>query len=108
VIGLAITAAVLFGAGRQAVTSRAWVRGPFALSRHLDEDPAQSLAATVWTVLLVAVIGWDLNSFVHQSHALPTLSSIFGHLTSTHAGRAIVFAAWLLLGAAIAVGWRRR
>ncbi len=53
----------------------------------------------VWIVLVLAAIGWDLNSFVHQSHDLPTLSSIFGHVTSSRAGRAAVFALWLTLGA---------
>ncbi len=106
-IAVGLVTALVAGRGRQAVTSADWARGPVALRRHYAEDPATTLGAVVWVVLILAAIGWDLNSFVHQSHNLPTLSSIFGHLTSTRGGRAAMVALWLALGAALATGWRR-
>ncbi|MGH9047714.1 MAG: hypothetical protein ACRDVW_10440 [Acidimicrobiales bacterium] len=107
-IALAFVALVVAGVGRQPATSAEWVRGPTAIARHYHEDPARTIAVAIWVALILASIGWDLNSFAHQSHDLPTLSSIIGHLTSTRGGRATVVALWLVLGAALAVGWRRR
>jgi hypothetical protein len=108
VIGLGFLTMALGGRGRQAMPSSQWARSPLSLHRHLATDRAGTLAAVTWTVLVLAAIGWDLNSFVHQRHDLPTLSSIIGHLTSSHAGRAVVFFGWLVLGGALALGWRRR
>jgi hypothetical protein len=107
-IALVVVVAVAAGVGRQVLPSREWARGPFALRRHLAEDPTASLGALIWTVLVLAVIGWDLNSFAHQSHTVPTLSTIFGHVTDSHGGRAALFFGWLVLGASLALGWRRR
>jgi hypothetical protein len=106
-IGLALAAAVVFGRGRQAATVGVWVRGPLSVRRHLAGAPGATVAVFVWIVLVLAVVGWDLNSFAHQSHDLPTLSSIIGHVTSSRGGRAATTAAWLTLGAALALGWRR-
>jgi len=107
VIGATLLAAVLAGAGRQPEPVGRWARGPFPLRRHLAEDRAGTLGAALWVLVVAAVVGWDLNSFVHQAHDLPTLSSIFGHVTSSRAGRAGLFALWLALGATLALGWRR-
>ncbi len=108
VIALVVVGAGVFGAGRQVMFSGAWARAPLSLRHHLAEDPGPSLAAAVWTLLVLAVIGWDLNSFVHQSHNLPTLSSLVGHVTASHVGRAAVFCGWIGLGGVLALGWRRR
>jgi hypothetical protein len=108
VIALVLSSAVAFGWGRQAATAGAWVRGPLPVRRHLAERRHATVGVLVWIVLVLAVVGWDLNSFVHQSHNLPTLSSIVGHVTSNRAGRAATVAVWLALGAALSVGWRRR
>jgi hypothetical protein len=107
-VALAFVALALAGRGRQAQPSLAWARGPFALRRHLARDRAASLGAAVWTVLVLAVIGWDLVCFARQSPTVPTLSTIVGHVTSSQPGRAALFACWLALGTALAVGWRRR
>jgi hypothetical protein len=106
-IALVLVTAVVAGIGRQAATTAEWVRGPRSLRHHLDVDRRATLAVFVWIALGLAVVGWDLNSFVHQRHDLPTLSAIFGHLTATVPGRAAVIAAWLTLGTALAIGWRR-
>jgi uncharacterized membrane protein YidH (DUF202 family) len=107
VVALVLVVAVVGGVGRQATTSGQWVRGPLSVRRHLEADRKTTIAVLVWVALVLAVVGWDLNSFVHQSHHLPTLSSIFGHVTSTRAGRAGLVAAWLALGGGLALGWRR-
>jgi hypothetical protein len=106
-IALTLASAVVAGVRRQAATTGGWIRGPLPVRRHLAEAPRTTVAVLVWIVLVLAIIGWDLNSFAHQRHDLPTLSSIFGHLTSSRGGRAAVVALWLTLGAALAVGWRR-
>jgi hypothetical protein len=107
-IALVLVSAVALGRGRQAATAADWVRGPWPVRRHLAEDPGGTVAVVVWVVLAAAVIGWDLNSFAHQSHDLPTLSSIFGHVTTSRGGRAALVALWLALGTALALGWRHR
>jgi hypothetical protein len=107
-IGLAIGTAVLVGRGRQPLRSRQWATGPLAVRRHYAAAPPATVGALIWVALVLAVVGWDLNSFVHQHHDLPTLSSIFGHVTDSRAGRAGLVALWLALGAALAGGWRRR
>ena len=66
--------------------------------------PGYAAGVAVWAVLLVAVVGWDLNSFAHQAHDLPTLSYLVGRATRFTWGRALVFAAWLAAGVGIAVG----
>jgi hypothetical protein len=106
-IAAVLGSALFLGVGRQAATTARWIRGPLSVQRHMAEDRRATLAVVVWIVLVLAVVGWDLNSFVHQSHDLPTLSSIFGHVTASHGGRAAVVALWLALGTALAVGWRR-
>ena len=79
----------LAGRGRQRCTAGRGPRGPLSVRRHWWARPAATVAARVWVALvLAAVVGWDLNSFVHQSHDLPTLSSIIGHVTASRAGRA--------------------
>ncbi len=108
VIALWIVGAVVLGAGRQVAASGAWVRGPLSLRHHLAEEPGPTLAAVIWTLLVLAVIGWDLNSFVHQSYDLPTLSRLLGHVTAGHLGRAAVCFGWVGLGGVLALGWRRR
>jgi hypothetical protein len=64
--------------------------------------------ATVWGALVAVTVGWDLTCFVVQRHSLPTLSRLCGDVTAHQWGRALFFAAWLLLGASLALGWRRR
>jgi hypothetical protein len=53
-----------------------------------------------WIVLSGAVIGFELfNYFSLPRHAHPTLSSLCDELSSSHAGKAALFLAWLALGA---------
>jgi hypothetical protein len=106
-IALVLAVSLGAGIGHQATPPGQWVRGPLSVRRHYRSDPARTLAVVLWVVLVLAVIGWDLFSFVHQSHDLPTLSSIAGHVTSSRPGRAALVAAWLALGTGLALGWRR-
>jgi len=106
-IAVVLVAAVAAGRGRQALRVAPWARGPLELRRHLAEEPGTAVGAIVWTVLALTTIGWNLYSFARQRHDLPTLSRLFGDVTAHWAGRSAIFALWLALGAALALGWRR-
>jgi hypothetical protein len=105
-VGLSIAAvvvlAVVLGRGRQAEGSGAWLSGAARAVAGWRRTPSLTTGVAVWAVLIAAVVGWDLTSFVHQSHELPTLSYQFGRVTRWHWGRALVFAAWLAAGLGIA------
>ena len=112
VIALALAAAGVMGRSRQRRPSAAWLRdGAVAFRDGLACPGRRPLAlrigVAVWVVLAAATIGWDLTSFLHQSHSLPTLSRFVGAVTRAAWGRATVFAAWLALGAYLAAGGRR-
>lgn len=106
-------ACIAGGRGRQRSRSAEWIRaGASAVWRTVSGHgarPALAVAAgtALWVLLAVATIGWDLNSFLHQAHSLPTLSGLVGDVTRHDWGRSLVFAAWLALGAHVALGWRR-
>jgi hypothetical protein len=105
-VGLSIAAvvalALVVGRGRQAQQSSAWVSEAGRSVTGWRRTRRLSAAVAVWIVLLVAVVGFDLVSFLHQSHDLPTLSYEIGRLTKWHRGRAVVFAAWLAAGVGLA------
>jgi hypothetical protein len=112
-IAVAIVTAMLTGRGRQRATSADWVRqGAGAMWGDVTgahrRPPVLVVGTLAWIVLVAATIGWDLTSFVHQAHDLPTLSRVVGDVTRHQWGRALVFAGWLGLGAYVSVGGRRR
>lgn len=101
-------AALLAGRGRQRSPSGAWAGASWhAVAGWRRAPRARVAGVTGWIVLGVATVGWDLNSFLHQAHDLPTLSSLVGHVTGVPAGRGLLFAMWLVLGAAVVVVGRR-
>jgi hypothetical protein len=103
----AVVAAVILGWGRQHRTSRVWVAGAARAVWSWRSRPRAAVAAVVaWTVLFVAVIGWDVTSFIYQSHNLPTLSYFIGHVTRYPVGRGALFAVWLGIGAYLVAGRR--
>jgi hypothetical protein len=61
---------------------------------------------TIWVLVALAVVGWDVASFVAQSHNLPTFSYLAGRITRWPWGRASVLATWLAVGSALAL-WNR-
>jgi hypothetical protein len=107
VIGVVLVAAVAAGRGRQATSAARWVSGPTHLRRTLATEPGTVLGAAVWTLLAAAAIGWDLYSFARQRPDLPTFSRIAGEVTGHWDGKSVVFGLWLVLGVALATGWRR-
>ncbi|MGH8979609.1 MAG: hypothetical protein ACRDWE_01120 [Acidimicrobiales bacterium] len=112
-IALAFACAFAAGRRRQCKSSAAWARdGLRTIARDVtgraDRRPAFVAGVALWSVLVLAAIGWDLYSFSEEVHSLPTLSRLFGDVTGHEWGRALVFAAWLLLGACLSIGWRRR
>jgi hypothetical protein len=98
--------AVAAGRGRQATTSGAWLAGTARAVRDGRAAPRYAAGVAVWALLILAVIGWDLNSFVHQTHDLPTLSYLVGRVTRFAWGRALFFAGWLAVGVGLAVDCR--
>lgn len=110
-IAAALALAVLVGRGRQRAPSADWLRhGLETLHGDLTgrgRRPAALWAGTLlWVALVAATVGWDLNSFAHQAHDLPTLSRLVGDVTRHDWGRALVFAAWLALGTFLVAGGR--
>jgi hypothetical protein len=107
VIGGVLVLAGVAGVGRQRRRTADWLTGAVgALTEGRWRSDPYAAGVAVWALLLASVVAWDLVSFVAQSHGLPTLSRLFGHVTRFHAGRAVVFGGWLLLGGALALGQR--
>jgi hypothetical protein len=102
VLGVAI-ATVAVGHGRQRTTSVAWLIDAAHATGNWRARPLYAAGVVVWAVLLLAVVGWDLNSFVHQAHDLPTLSYYVGRVTRHTWGRAALFGVWLAAGVGIAL-----
>ena len=99
-----VLAALLAGRRRQRSTSGAWLVDAGRAAAGWREHPGYAAGVVVWAILLLAVVGWDLNSFAHQAHDLPTLSYYMGRVTHFHWGRALVYAIWLVAGVGIAAG----
>jgi hypothetical protein len=110
VIGVMLLSALVWGRGRQRKGSWTWVRDAFPALRAVfvagRVRTAVVAGALVWAMLIVATIGWDATSFIEQRHDLPTLSRLFGDVTDHDWGRAVVFAAWLVVGVYLAFGSR--
>jgi len=113
VVVLAVMVAVAAGHRRQRQRSAAWLaaagRGVRSVAgpEGWRDRPAYVAGVVTWVLVIAAVVGWDLNSFAHQAHDLPTLSYIVGKVTRHWWGRSAVFAGWLGVGTYVAVGWRR-
>ena len=99
--------ALVLGRGRQSYSTRRWAaRNVLFVRTWRIQSPPVVISALVWTALIVAVVVWDLVSFVFQSHALPTLSYFIGHVTRYPLGRGLLFAAWLGIGTYLACARR--
>ena len=103
---LALATAVILGFRRQLSTSTSWARGACRALGRWQDRPAEVSGYLIWGLLILAIAGWDANSFAHQSHQLPTLSYYFGRVTRYHLGRTFVFLGWLSLGAYLVAGNR--
>jgi hypothetical protein len=53
----------------------------------------------IWLAPILAVVGWELYSFVSLPRSVhPTLSSLLDTFDSTHLGKTVALALWLVLG----------
>lgn len=108
VVAVVAVATAAFGARRQRQSSRAWLSaGARAVASARSADRLYAAGVLSWLLVFAAVFGWDLFSFLSQSHDLPTLSYLAGRVTQFRAGKAVLFAAWMAFGGYLAVGWRK-
>jgi hypothetical protein len=104
---VALVMAIVLGRGRQRRSSGAWIAQSAHWIQHWRTQPRSlRVAVIVWTALVGAAVGWDLVSFIFQSHALPTLSYFIGRVSHYRAGRGVLFALWLVIGASLVAGGR--
>jgi hypothetical protein len=109
VVAVAFVAAIALGRGRQRLSGRRWLRTLIGWVRAWRAQPRGAVVSVVvWTGLINGVVGWDLTSFIAQSHLLPTLSYFIGHVTRYRIGRGAVFSAWLGIGAYFVAGARTK
>jgi hypothetical protein len=105
----AVVATIVLGWHRQRQTIGAWLSKTVDIGCRWRVRPRTTAVSTlIWSVLIGAVIGWDLFSFVVQSSSFPTLSILIGHVTRYRIGRGLVFALWLVAGSYLVAGWRAR
>jgi MFS family permease len=93
-VGAALVVAAVMAAV-EALTGRPWPpRGP---------DRARARASLwAWWVAIGLLVAWELFNYVQSPrHSYPTVSSIYDHLARWQWAKALVIAAWLVLGAAI-------
>jgi hypothetical protein len=103
----AVVATILLGRRRQRQTARIWVSRSWELLRAWRSQPISTVVSVlVWVIVITGIVGWDLVSFIYQSHALPTLSYFIGHVTRNKIGRGLFFALWLGVGAYLVAGCR--
>ena len=107
-IAAIVLSGLILGAHRQQQASGAWLAdaGQLVSSRESWKWPAAA-AALVWVLLLGAVLGWDLFSFLRRSQEFPTLSYLAGRVTRFHLGRAGLYLVWLVVGVWLVVAHRR-
>jgi hypothetical protein len=105
----AFVLALVLGRRRQRQTSRTWVaQSAHGVHTWRMQPRSMVVAVILWAALVAATVGWDLVSFIFQSHALPTLSYFIGQVTRYRIGRGLCFALWLGLGGYLVAGWRTK
>ena len=105
-VAVVLAAAWVAGRGRQQTSSIDWARRSVGPLLDRRQRPRRVTGVTIWVLVALAVIGWDVTSFIAQSHDLPTFSYLAGRITRWPWGRATVLAAWLAVGSTLAL-WNR-
>ena len=100
---------LILGAGRQRQRSGAWLaQNVRTVADRESWTWVGTASVMVWILLLAAILGWDLASFLRRSPELPTLSYLAGRVTRFHVGRSGLYLAWLVVGLWLAWAHRRR
>jgi hypothetical protein len=91
--------ALVAGRYRQPMSTAAWLsRIGAAIRQPSTRSPVAIVGALIWLMLVLAVAGWDLHSFLLEQHSLPTLSYLIGRVSRFALGRSVLVATWLALG----------
>lgn len=107
-IAVFLVAGLVLGRGRQRQQSRQWLAAALsAVVRFCRHPHLFGFGVLAWVVVFGAVVGWDLHSFLIESHNLPTLSYLIGRVTRFSVGRAALFGIWLAGGALLVASHRR-
>jgi hypothetical protein len=107
-IAVFLVAGALLGRGRQQQPSRQWLAAArSAVVRFWRHPHLFGVGVVAWIVVFGAVVGWDLHSFLIESHNLPTLSYLIGRVTRFAVGRGVLFGIWLAGGAFLVASHRR-
>lgn len=107
-IGVVLLATLLGGRGRQRRRSAAWLADVArAVATFFLRPRRAGLGPAIWVALILVFAAWDFFSFSEHRHDLPTLSRALGVVTAAGWGRGALAAAWVVLGACVALGRRR-
>jgi hypothetical protein len=86
------------GAGGAAAVA-VGLRGPRRERAPRPRRERARAGRALWAVLLVALCGWELASFVqHPRAAHPTISSLANGVLGHHPARAAAMVLWLVIG----------
>jgi len=92
------TVGILLVGGALIALARHWRRRGAAPTA--PDEPEATEGLWVWVVILLAILVWELITFVsHPREMHPTISSITDTLEAEHVVR------WLLFGGWLAIGW---
>jgi hypothetical protein len=81
------------------VVGRSWGGLPTRQAPDPEHSGARRKTGAVWIGLVAVLVAWELTAYFsspRRDH--PTLSTIADDIMSSHPGRTVMFALWLVLG----------
>jgi hypothetical protein len=104
-IAVTVLFALIRGRKRQKLKSLNWLRSTrTSIYSYFKSPNMWGTGVLIWLLFFLAYFSWDLNSFLHQSHNLPTLSYLIGRITRFYFGKFALTTVWLIGGWYLASG----